>query len=161
MSIEPRNLRQTVGHFVTGVTVVAIATDETVHAMTANSFTSLSLEPPLVLFCAGKATRVGQLSQAGTKFCVSILQQHQRDLSSYFAGVWKAEAPPAFTFEPWQGGPFLQGSAAGVACEVVDVHEGGDHWIVVGRVVAVRRLDDGADPLVFHAGRYAALVPTA
>jgi 3-hydroxy-9,10-secoandrosta-1,3,5(10)-triene-9,17-dione monooxygenase reductase component len=48
-----------------------------------------------------------------------------------------------------------------VACEVVDVHEGGDHWIVVGRVVAVRRLDDGADPLVFHAGRYAALVPTA
>lgn len=160
MSIEPRTLRQTVGHFVTGVTVVALATDEAVHAMTANSFTSLSLDPPLVLFCAGKATRVGQLARVGTAFCVSILQQDQRDLSTYFAGAWKAEEPPPFTFESWHGTPFLTGSAAALACDVADVHDGGDHWIVVGRVLGLRRVEEGADPLVFHAGRYAALAPT-
>ncbi len=157
MSIEPRSLRQTVGQFATGVTVVALAGDDAVHAMTANSFTSLSLEPPLVLFCAGKQTRVGQLVQPGMGFCISILTQLQRDLSTYFAGAWKAPEPPPFTFEAWHGTPFLLGSAAALACEVWDIHEGGDHWIVVGRVAAVRRGDDGAVPLVFHAGRYVSL----
>ena len=156
MSIDPQILRQTLGQFVTGVTVIATEVEGTVHAMTANSFTSLSLDPPLVLFCLGKNTKAGQLIHEATGFCVNILQQNQRDLSTYFAGAWKANSPPAFTFTTWHGTPRLDGSAAALGCEIHAIHEGGDHWIVVGRVVHTHR-DGGAEPLVFYGGRYTTL----
>jgi flavin reductase (DIM6/NTAB) family NADH-FMN oxidoreductase RutF len=161
-SIDPRALRQTVGQFVTGVTIIAVGADGGVHAMTANSFTSLSLNPPLVLFCAGKDSKVGQLIHAGLCFSVNILRQEQRDLSTYFAGAWKEGAPPLFSFTEWNLGsrppaPRLEGSVAALACTATSVHEGGDHWIVVGAVLAVDRSEDAARPLVFHAGRYASL----
>jgi 3-hydroxy-9,10-secoandrosta-1,3,5(10)-triene-9,17-dione monooxygenase reductase component len=156
MSIDGRTLRQTVGQFATGVTVVAAAVDGAVHAMTANSFTSLSLDPPLVLFCVGKHTKAGQLIHQAGNFCVNILQEEQRDQSTYFAGAWKEPDPPPFAFDIWHGTPRLQGSAAAIACAVHAIHEGGDHWIVVGHVVAVDRVDD-ARPLLYFRGRYAAL----
>jgi len=162
MSIDARTLRQTVGQFATGVTVVATEVDGVVHAMTANSFTSLSLDPPLVLFCVGKNTKAGLLIQQANSFCVNILQEDQRDQSTYFAGGWKEDAPPPFTFDTWHGTPRLAGSAAAIACGLHAIHEGGDHWIVVGHVVAVDRLDE-VRPLLFFRGRYAALdvpVPT-
>jgi flavin reductase (DIM6/NTAB) family NADH-FMN oxidoreductase RutF len=161
--VDPRALRQTVGQFVTGVTVVALGAEGGVHAMTANSFTSLSLAPPLVLFCAGKDSKVGQLVHVGLCFSVNILRQEQRDLSTYFAGAWRDGPPPLFSFTPWDLGsrpatPRLDGSAAALGCLVHAVHEGGDHWIVVGQVVAVDRSED-AVPLVFYGGRYANLQP--
>ena len=73
--IDTREFRQTVGQFATGVTVIAAEIEGTVHALTANSFTSLSLDPPLVLFCVGKNTRTGQLLQVGARFCVIILHE--------------------------------------------------------------------------------------
>jgi flavin reductase (DIM6/NTAB) family NADH-FMN oxidoreductase RutF len=152
--IDAREFRQTVGQFVTGVTVIATEIDGAVHALTANSFTSLSLDPPLVLFCVGKTTRTGQLIQVGSRFCVSILQQDQRDLSSYFAGAWKEGAPPPFTFVTWHDSPRLDSSAAALSCRVEAIHEGGDHWIIVGRVAAFQRREDGVPPLVFYGGRY-------
>ena len=157
MSIDSQTLRQALGQFATGVTVVAAEVEGTVHAMTANSFTSLSLDPPLVLFCVGKNTRAGQLIHEATRFCVNILQQNQRDLSTYFAGAWKEAPPPPFSFTTWHGAPRLDGSAAALGCEVHAIHEGGDHWIVVGRVFAVHRAGEGAEPLVFFGGRYATL----
>src|SRR5262245_6449125 len=162
MSIDGRTLRQTVGQFATGVTVVAAEVDGAIHAMTANSFTSLSLDPPLVLFCVGKHTKAGQLIHQAGHFCVNILQEEQRDQSTYFAGGWKEPAPPPFAFDIWHGTPRLQGSAAAIACAVHGIHEGGDHWIVVGHVVGVDHVDD-ARPLLYFRGRYAALdvpVPT-
>ena len=72
MSIDPRLFRQTVGQFVTGVTVIAMEVDGSIRALTANSFTSLSLNPPLVLFCLGKGTKAGQLIHAGRR----VLGQH-------------------------------------------------------------------------------------
>lgn len=163
-SIDPRALRQTLGQFVTGVTVIAIGADGGVHAMTANSFTSLSLSPPLVLFCAGRDSKIGQLAHIGLSFSVNILRQEQRDLSTYFAGAWKEGAPPPFSFSSWELGPHapvprLEGNVAALACVVTAVHEGGDHWIVVGEVVAVDRSADVARPLVFQAGRYVSLAP--
>ena len=156
MSIDSHVLRQTVGQFVTGVTVIATEVEGTLHAMTANAFASLSLDPPLVLFCLGKNTKAGLLVREAKGFCVSILQQNQRDLSTYFAGAWKEESPPPFTFTAWHGTPRLEGSAAAVVCEVDAIHEGGDHWIVVGRVIDLHR-EAGTDPLVFYRGRYSAL----
>ncbi|HEY6614728.1 MAG TPA: flavin reductase family protein, partial [Vicinamibacterales bacterium] len=89
------------------MTVIAMEVEGSIRALTANSFTSVSLDPPLVLFCVGKHTRAGQLiRQAGT-FCVNILQETQRDQSTYFAGGWKEEVSPAFVFEQWHGTPRL------------------------------------------------------
>ena len=158
MSIDGRLFRQTLGEFATGVTVIAAETDGVVQAMTANSFTSLSLDPPLVLFCAGKLTRVGQLllPQSG-RFCINVLHEGQRDQSSFFAGAWRDPVPPFFAFETWHGAPRLIGSAAVIVCETHAVHEGGDHWIVIGRVVAVDRGEADLRPLVFFRGHYAGI----
>ena len=156
MPIDARAFRQTVGQFVTGVTIVAFELDGSVKAMTANSFASLSLDPPLVLFCVGKHTKMGQLIHAATGFSINILQQDQQHLSTYFAGGWKEDTPPPFTFEPWEGGPKLEGSAAALGCSVETIYEGGDHWIVLGRGLALDR-NDTAAPLLFCSGRYAAL----
>jgi flavin reductase (DIM6/NTAB) family NADH-FMN oxidoreductase RutF len=156
MSIDPRAFRQTVGQFVTGVTVIAMEVDGSIRALTANSFTSLSLNPPLVLFCLGKGTKAGQLIHDVTEFSVNILSQEQQSLSSYFAGAWKG-APPPFSFTRSEGGPRLDGSVAALGCRVDAVHEGGDHWIVVGQVVSIHRSELPRSPLVFFSGRYSSL----
>jgi 3-hydroxy-9,10-secoandrosta-1,3,5(10)-triene-9,17-dione monooxygenase reductase component len=156
MSIDARAFRHTVGQFVTGVTVVAADLDGAVRAMTANSFTSVSLDPPLVLFCVGKTAHLGKLIHAATGFSVNILHHDQQDLSTYFAGGWKQETPPPFTFLSWEGGPLLEGSLAALGCSLEAIYEGGDHWIVIGRVVSLYR-SESTTPLVFRAGRYTAL----
>ena len=120
--IDTREFRQTVGQFATGVTVIAAEIEGTVHALTANSFTSLSLDPPLVLFCVGKGTKTGQLIHVGARFCVSILHEGQRDLSTYFGGGWKSEQPPLFAFVNWHETPRLEGSAAALSCRVEAIH---------------------------------------
>jgi len=158
MSIDSRTFRQTVGRFVTGVTVIAIDVDGEIRAMTANSFTSLSLDPPLVLFCLGKETKAGHHIRSAPGFSISILREDQRDLSSYFAGAWALDAaPPPFSFTEWEGGPRLDGCMAALGCRTHAIHEGGDHWIVVGEVVATYRAEDAAEPLVFFGGRYVSL----
>ena len=157
--IDTRGFRQTVGQFATGVTVIAAEIEGTVHALTANSFTSLSLDPPLVLFCVGRGTKTGQLIHVGTRFCVNILHEGQRDLSTYFGGAWKGDDPPPFSFLDWEGGPRLEGCAAAIGCAIASIHEGGDHWIVTGRVLAMYRATTAA-PLIFHGGRYANLGAT-
>ena len=158
MSIDSRAFRQTVGQFVTGVTVIALDVDGDVRAMTANSFTSVSLDPPLVLFCVRKTAHLGLLIHEASGFSVNILQQEQQPLSNYFAGVWKEPEPPPFTFSDWEGGPLLDGSAAALGCGIEAIHEGGDHWIVIGRVQALYR-SESSTPLVFSSGRYTALAP--
>ena len=158
MSIDSRTFRQTVGRFVTGVTVIAIDVDGEIRAMTANSFTSLSLDPPLVLFCLGKETKAGHHIRSAPGFSISILREDQRDLSSYFAGAWATDtAPPPFSFTEWEGGPRLDGCMAALGCRTHAIHEGGDHWIVVGHVIATYRDEDAGEPLVFFRGRYVGL----
>ena len=157
MSIDPRTFRQAAGQFATGVTVIALEVDGTIRAMTANSFTSLSLDPPLVLFCVGKHTRAGQAIHAATGFSINVLAEGQQDVSTYFAGAWKGDPPPAFAFLDWEGGPRLEGAMASLGCLVHAIHEGGDHWIVVGRVVALSRDDGAPRPLMFFRGGYATL----
>lgn len=136
------------------MTVVALEIDGEIRAITANSFTSLSLDPPLVLFCLGKETRAAHAIREVAGFSISILQASQQALSVYFAGSWKDADPPPFTFIAWDGGPRLEGCAGAIGCRVHGVHDGGDHWIVVGRVVALHAPDGHVSPLVFYGGRY-------
>jgi len=85
--IDRRAFRRTAGQFATGVTVVAFESEGAVRAMTANSFTSLSLEPPLVLICLGRATNAGRHLHVATGFSVNILRSGQEGLSSYFSAL--------------------------------------------------------------------------
>ena len=157
MSIDPRAFRHTVGQFATGVTVIATEAGGSIQALTANSFTSLSLDPPLVLFCVGKTAHLSAHLGNTTGFSVNILAQSQRDLSTYFAGSWKQASPPPFDFISWDGVHRLDGCAAALGCAVETIYEGGDHWIVVGRVLSLYRNERACPPLVFCAGRYATL----
>jgi flavin reductase (DIM6/NTAB) family NADH-FMN oxidoreductase RutF len=157
MSIDSRAFRQTVGQFATGVTVIATEVAGAIRGMTANSFTSLSLDPPLVLFCVGKTAHLSAHLRDATGFSVNILARAQQDLSTYFAGGWKQPSPPPFDFIGWEGVHRLEGCAAALGCSVETIYEGGDHWIVIGRVLSLYRSEHARPPLVFCAGRYAAL----
>ena len=157
--IDSRAFRQTVGQFATGVTIITTEVDGAIRALTVNSFTAVSLDPPLVLFCVGKTTKTGQVIHAVKGFTVNILQWEQQDLSTYFAGGWTHALPPSFTFLEWNGGPRLDGCAAAIGCSTYAIHEGGDHWIVLGEVVAVHKTACTA-PLIFHGSCYANLGAT-
>jgi 3-hydroxy-9,10-secoandrosta-1,3,5(10)-triene-9,17-dione monooxygenase reductase component len=157
VSIDVRAFRHTAGQFVTGVTVIAAEVDGSIKAMTANSFTSVSLDPPLVLFCVGKTTHMGQIVHRASRFSVNILRQDQQNLSTYFAGGWKEPSPPPFSFVNWDGGHRLDGCPAAIGCSIETISEGGDHWLVLGRVLTLYRSEEAFAPLVFHAGRYATL----
>jgi flavin reductase (DIM6/NTAB) family NADH-FMN oxidoreductase RutF len=157
-AFDSRAFQQTVGRFVTGVTVIAAEVNGGIRAMTANSFTSLSLDPPLVLFCVGKATRTGQLIHSASGFSVNILRHDQQALSTYFAGAWKDPQPPQFSFVRWIGAPRLEGCAAALGCAIESIQEGGDHWIVIGRVLELYRTEEACPPLVFCGGHYTTVV---
>ena len=157
--IDARAFRQTVGQFATGVTIITTEVEGAIRALTVNSFTAVSLDPPLVLFCVGKATKTGQAIDAVKAFTVNILRQEQQDLSSYFAGGWTHPLPPTFEFLAWNGGPRLDGCAAAIGCTTYAIHEGGDHWIVLGEVVALHRTTC-TTPQILHGSRYANLGAT-
>ena len=156
--LNTRAFRRTIGFFATGVTVVAAGDAGEWRAMTANAITSLSLEPMLLILCVHKKAHMAAWLQEGRGFSVNILRQEQRDLSTYFAGGWAAgEDPPPFEFVPWKGGPRLAYCAAAIGCEQHQMLDGGDHWIVVGKVIALYRGRDPIDPLLFYRGRYRTL----
>jgi flavin reductase (DIM6/NTAB) family NADH-FMN oxidoreductase RutF len=157
--MDSRLFRQTVGQFATGVTIITTEIDGVIRGLTVNSFAAVSLDPPLVLFCVGKSTKTGQLIHKAGGFAVNILRQEQQDLSTYFAGGWMHPLPPSFTLLEWEGGPRLEGCAAAIGCATETIHEGGDHWIVLGRVLALYRTAY-ASPLIFHGSRYANLGAT-
>ena len=151
--VDPRVMRDVLGHFVSGVTVVtAMAADGPV-GFTCQSFSSLSLDPPLVAFAPARtSTTWPRLREAG-RFCVNVLAETQSDLSRQFArsgtdkyaGVGWAPSP--------YGSPVLEGVVAWIDGELWAEYDGGDHTIVVARV-----LDLGAGasrtPLLFHRGAY-------
>ena len=157
MAIETKLLRQTVGRFLTGVTVIACDIGDEVQAMTANSFTSLSLDPPMILFCPGKSTKSGQQVTQFRNFSVNFLREDQQALSNYFAGSWREPVPPPFNFIKQAGIPRLEGCLASLLCTVHQVHEGGDHLIVVGNVQGLYQGIEPFRPLAFYLGRYALL----
>ncbi len=157
MSFNPRTFRNALGCFPTGVTIVTtLADDGSPIGVTISSFTSLSLSPPLVLFCLGdQSSGLDAFLRAG-HFAVNVLSDEQRDLSDRFASrkehKWKDVA-----FEAGTGGvPILADCVANFECSVVDVHQGGDHRIFIGRVERMHYSETGK-PLVYHRGDYAAL----
>jgi flavin reductase (DIM6/NTAB) family NADH-FMN oxidoreductase RutF len=142
------------GLFGSGVAVIAAQDGDETHSMTANAVTSLSLDPMLVLVCIARRAKMAGFLEKASGFSINILRDEQQALSSYFAGAWPEANPPPFRFVAWEGGPRLEGCLAAIGCEVHQSIEGGDHWIVVGRVRALHQGIEPRKPLLFYAGRY-------
>jgi flavin reductase (DIM6/NTAB) family NADH-FMN oxidoreductase RutF len=158
MSFDSAIFRSALGYFATGVTIIT-TTDESGApiGITANSFTSLSLDPPLVLFCLGRKAMSFEAFHRNRHFAVNVLSETQQALSSTFAtshiDKWSGVA-----FEVWETGcPVFDGCLANFECDLDSIFEGGDHVILIGKVRAMRVCDDGARPLLFYRGRYSAL----
>jgi flavin reductase (DIM6/NTAB) family NADH-FMN oxidoreductase RutF len=156
---SPRDYRNTIGQFATGVTIVAVQIGPNVHAMTANAVTSLSLDPALLILCVSRTAKMAAQLETGRQFCVNILREEQQALSSYFAGQRPDGDAPAFDFEPWSGTARLRDCAAALACRVEEQMPGGDHWIILGRVLGVHLGAEPRRPLLFYAGAYRQLAP--
>ena len=162
MTIDATSYRRIIGQFATGVTVITTAVDGRFHGITANALSSVSLDPLLLLVCVDKeAHGHEELTDAG-RFGVNILSDEQEDLSNLFA----TKAPPEqgqlrggvpYHLGP-HGTPLLEGCLAYVECDIVDSHEGGDHTIFIGQVLAAETLRE-APPLLFFRGRYGRLQP--
>jgi flavin reductase (DIM6/NTAB) family NADH-FMN oxidoreductase RutF len=155
--VSPELLRRAFGTFATGVTVIgARSADGRLVGMTANSFTSVSLEPPLVLFCPARSLADFDAYRTARHFSVSVLPARAEGSSNRFARTKTAkwESEPHLVGKT--GAPLLPGALASFECEVVARHDGGDHLIVVGRVVRLKATETG-EPLVFFRSRYRAL----
>jgi len=154
-SIDAATFREVLGHFPTGVVVITGITPEGAPlGMTVGSFTSVSLDPPLVAFLPEKKSRSwANLRANGPRFSVNVLAHHQDELS---ASVALRETEKFAGFD-WRlsptGLPVVSGCVAYIDCTTEHIVEAGDHDIVIGRVDHLA-VEAGGDPLVFHAGAY-------
>jgi flavin reductase (DIM6/NTAB) family NADH-FMN oxidoreductase RutF len=151
MKINPRQLRNCLGHFATGVTVVTCAADGEAHGATVNAFAAVSLEPPLVLVSLDRNSKACGLLE-GSSFTVNVLRAGQEDVALHFAGRPMAAG---VRWAPRNGrlAPRLSNVLAYVACTPWRSYDGGDHMLFVGRVEDYAHF--GGDPLLFFRGRFA------
>ena len=152
---DQARFRQVLGHFPTGVTVVTAIRDSQPAGVAVNSFTSVSLDPPLVAFCVANRSSTWAQIRSGGSFCVNILSEDQEALSRVFAT--RVGGVDRFAGVGWRpapsGGPILDGVLAWVDCALEAEHDGGDHRIVVGRALHLDVAREGR-PLVFYRGGY-------
>lgn len=155
--VDGPGLRAVMAQFPTGVTVMTTIVDGVPHGMTANAVTSVSLEPPLVLVCVGRDAAMADLVQQSGSYALSLLGREQRGLSEHFADAGRSMGHEGFdtvaTSVAVTGAPLLVGAIAHLDCQVHAVHNGGDHVIVVGRVVHLD-VETNSAPLVYHRSRY-------
>jgi 3-hydroxy-9,10-secoandrosta-1,3,5(10)-triene-9,17-dione monooxygenase reductase component len=153
---DEASFRSVLGHFATGITVITAMDGEEPVGLAANSFTSVSLDPPLVLFCAAKSSTTWPRIQRSGHFTVNVLDEHQEDVSQLFA----QRGADRFGKVSWRvgtQGPILDDVHAFLDCTIEAEHEAGDHIIVVGRVQKLGLTAD-AGPLLFYQGRYGRLL---
>ncbi|MFE7035688.1 flavin reductase family protein [Streptomyces sp. NPDC057621] len=150
-------LRAVLGQFATGVTVVSAGRDLP-QGMTANSYTSVSLDPPLVLVCVARTAALHTTVLAERHFAISILRSGQDHVARYFADRHRPRGPGAFdTVDAFTGrvtgAPLLTGALAWLECSLAAVYDGGDHSILLGEVRDLARGTPG-EPLTYFAGAF-------
>lgn len=148
--IDPREFRNTLGHFATGVTVVTMRQDETVYGITVNAFMSVSLKPPLVAIAIDKRANAHQTLLEVDRFAVSMLREDQEGLSNLFAGY---PANAAAEYVEVDGMPLLKGAIGQLVARITAVHEAGDHTIFIGQVEHLAY--ETGPPLLYYRGKYA------
>ncbi|WLG93513.1 p-hydroxyphenylacetate 3-hydroxylase reductase component [Pseudomonas sp. FP198] len=157
-AFDTRAFRRALGNFATGVTVVTAATEDGRKVgVTANSFNSVSLDPPLILWSIDKRSSSHGVFEAASHFAVNVLAADQIDLSNNFARP-KDDRFAEIQFEAGEGGaPVFVDCSARFHCEKFQQVDGGDHWIMIGKVVAFD--DFGRSPLLYHQGAYSMVLP--
>lgn len=152
-AFDDAKYRQVLGHFPTGVCVITAMTDEGPAGMAIGSFSSLSLDPPLVLFCPARTSGSWARIRAASKFCVNVLAEDQEDVCRVFA----SSAADKFAEIGWKksgnGAPRIDGVLAHIDCDIDSILDGGDHDICVGRVSELDVAHEGS-ALVFFRGGY-------
>ena len=156
VSLDSREFRNTMGLFATGVTVVTAHVGQQRRGMTANSFTSVSLHPPLLLVCVDHSASMLPVLEVAEAFAVNILAGDQRAASDAFARHGESES--VMNGVPFHdgplGSPILEGVLGWAECRVEALHAAGDHTIIVGRVEAIAIERPGVDPLLYFSGGY-------
>ncbi|MBS1678827.1 MAG: flavin reductase family protein [Actinobacteria bacterium] len=155
--VDAAHFRRVFGHLPTGVTVVTAFGVEEPVGMAANSVTSVSLEPPLLLLCPARASTTWPSLRERGRFCVNVLAHDHEGLSRRFA----ASGIDRFAGVPWhrrQAGPALDGAVAWIDCEIDAEHAAGDHTVVIARVLDLG-VSGAYRPLVFFGGRYGTFAP--
>ena len=150
---DGRRLRDAFGTFATGVTVVTgRGTDGVRVGLTANSLTSVSLDPPLLLFCPARTASALPTLRATTRFVVNVLTVDQQAVADRFARRDVDRFADA-EWDDWDGLPVLRGALSNFACTFFAEHDGGDHIVIIGRVERLRSIA-GSDPLLYFKGAY-------
>ena len=158
ITIDPFQFRRALGNFATGVTIMTAqnAAGEKV-GVTANSFNSVSLDPPLILWSIDKRSSSFSVFEQATHFAVNVLSGSQIELSNKFARK-NTDKFEGTQFHLGAGlAPVLENCSAVFECERHQIIEGGDHWIIVGKVVNFS--DEGRSPLLYHQGAYSSVMP--
>jgi len=160
MSIDPRAFRDALGCFATGICVAATLDAEGAPVgVTVNSVTSVSLNPPLLLFCLDRNAECHAAFMASDSFALTVLATDQRAMSDNFA---RPPGPGRWDGVVWRAGitgsPMLDAGLAFLDCRRHAVHDGGDHTILVGRVLGIAHRPEG-DPLLYFRGAYRAIGP--
>ena len=150
-------LRTVLGQFATGVTVLAAESDAP-QGMTANSFTSVSLSPPLVLVCVKRTAAIHKTILDSGSFTLSVLAGHQEHVARYFADHSRPRGRSEFDIVGWSpaphtGAPLIHGALAWIECELAATYDGADHSIFLGAVLASGH-EPTRDALLFHGGRF-------
>lgn len=161
LTVDPSAFRGALGRFASGVTVVTTVLDGIDHAMTASAFTSVSLDPPLVLICSHKTSRFHEAVVQTGFWGVSMLAEEGELASAWFAhrGRPLENQLADFAFERGDSGVALMGdSLAWLECTTTAIHDGGDHAIIVGSVDAAGVRDDIDDPLLYYRSHYGTIV---
>lgn len=154
LSVTPESLREVSGLFPTGIAVVtARAGGAELYGVTINSFSSVSLDPPLVLFSLWRGLHTLEALLSAKAFAIHILRDDQRHLSTRFAKTLSNKWDDVRYREGVTGCPVLEPALALMECTLYAQYDGGDHVIIVGRVAHMER-DPGENPLVFFRGRY-------
>ena len=157
MNIDGRELRNALGRFATGVCVVTtIDAQGRAVGMTANSFSSVSLDPPLVLWSLQSGSDMYDTFARPRRYAINVLSSEQMDLSNQYAKKGDHTLDPAHYTPGRHGAPIIRNCLVSFECELDATHEGGDHLIIIGRVKDVSSRPTGR-PLLFHSGSYCEL----
>lgn len=158
MSVAAEEFKQVLRRWASGITVVTSRAGDRMHGMTVSAFSSVSLDPPLVLVCANQASTTHSVIETGGVFTVNILAADQEDVSMKFASSKYEDT--RFEHVEWEegttGAPLITGALANIECKVVSAHREGSHTIYIGQVEALRVRETA--PLLYYRGAYHALV---
>ena len=153
--LAPASFRQFMSCFATGITVVTVQDKEkNAVGITINSITSVSLEPPLILFCLDKKAKLYPVFRDADMFAVNILSQAQQDISRHFADYKRYPEPKKIWDKPRGGCPILKHTLGWMVCRKTTSYKGGDHMIFLGQVTELKRHSTQLDPLLYFHSRY-------